>query len=85
MASAVETITPTVNAVTKTKMNAIDSSFFMRIHLLREIKIPLDTCVTTQSENHLIVENYREIAATVSISEKLVAEINLQILQAAPD
>lgn len=48
-------------------------------------KIPLDTCITTRSENHLVVENYREIAATASIGEKLVAEINLQILQAAPD
>ena len=48
-------------------------------------KIPLDTCITTRSENYLVVENYREIAATASIGEKLVAEINLQILQAVPD
>ena len=48
-------------------------------------KITLDTCIATRSENYLIVENYREIAATASIGEKLVAEINLQILQAASD
>ncbi len=47
--------------------------------------IPLDSCITTRSENRLVVENYKEIAATASIGEKLVAEINLQILQAAPD
>jgi len=48
-------------------------------------KIPLGTCITTLSEIHLVVENYKEIAATASINAKLVAEINLQILQAAPD
>jgi len=48
-------------------------------------KISLETCITIRSENHLVVENYREIAATASIGEKLVAEINLQILQATPD
>ena len=47
--------------------------------------IPLDSCITTRSENFLVVENYKEIAATASIGEKLVAEISLQILQAAPD
>jgi predicted hotdog family 3-hydroxylacyl-ACP dehydratase len=47
-------------------------------------KISLETCITIRSENHLVVENYREIAATASIGEKVVAEINLQILQAAP-
>jgi len=46
--------------------------------------IPLDSCITTRSENHLVVENYKEIAATASVGEKLVAEINLQIIQAAP-
>jgi len=48
-------------------------------------KISLETCITIRSENHLVVENYREIAATARIGEKLVADINLQILQAAPD
>ncbi|MFC1881268.1 hypothetical protein ACFL2S_07220 [Thermodesulfobacteriota bacterium] len=43
--------------------------------------ISLDTCITIRSEIRLAVENYREIAATASINEKLVAEINLQILQ----
>ncbi len=47
--------------------------------------IPLDSCIITRSENRLVVENYKEIAASASIGEKLVAEINLQILQAAPD
>ena len=47
--------------------------------------IPLDSRITTRSENFLVVENYKEIAATASIGEKLVAEISLQILQAAPD
>ena len=43
--------------------------------------ISLDTCITIRSENHLTVDNYREIAATARIGQKLVAEINLQILQ----
>jgi len=42
--------------------------------------IPLDSCITTRSENHLVVENYKEIAASASIGEKLVGEISLQIL-----
>jgi predicted hotdog family 3-hydroxylacyl-ACP dehydratase len=48
-------------------------------------KISLETCITVRSEDRLVVENYREIAATARIGEKLVADINLQILQAAPD
>ena len=48
-------------------------------------KIPLDSCITTRSENRLVIGNYKEIAASASIGEKLVAEISLQILQAAPD
>ena len=48
-------------------------------------KIPLDTCITTQAKIHLVVDNYKEIAATVRVNQKLVAEINLQILQASPD
>jgi len=47
-------------------------------------KIPLDTCITTRSENHLVVENYKEIAATASIGETVVGEINLQILHVPP-
>jgi len=42
--------------------------------------IPLDSCIITRSENRLVVENYKEIAASASIGEKLVAEISLQIL-----
>jgi predicted hotdog family 3-hydroxylacyl-ACP dehydratase len=48
-------------------------------------KISLETCITVRSDNRLVVENYREIAATARIGEMLVADINLQILQAAPD
>ena len=43
-------------------------------------KIPLGSCITTRSENRLVVENYKEIAASASIGEKLVGEISLQIL-----
>ena len=42
--------------------------------------IPLDSCIITRSENRLVVENYKEIAASASIGEKLVGEISLQIL-----
>ena len=42
--------------------------------------IPLDSCITTRSENRLVVENYKEIAASASVGEKLVGEISLQIL-----
>jgi len=42
--------------------------------------IPLNTCITIRSENRLVVENYREIAATVHIGQTLVGEIVLQIL-----
>ncbi len=44
-------------------------------------KISLGTCITTQSEIHLVVDNYKETAATASINQKAVAEIYLQILQ----
>ncbi len=43
-------------------------------------KISLDSCITIRSENRLVVENYKEIAASASIREKLVGEISLQIL-----
>jgi predicted hotdog family 3-hydroxylacyl-ACP dehydratase len=43
--------------------------------------ISLETCITIRSEIRLAVENYREIAATASIGDKVAAEINLQILQ----
>ena len=48
-------------------------------------KIPLGTGITTRSDIHLIIDNYKEIAASITIGDKLAAEINLQILQAAPD
>ncbi len=43
-------------------------------------KIPLNTCITIRSENRLVVENYKESAATVHIGPTLVSEIVLQIL-----
>ena len=43
-------------------------------------KIPLNTCITIRSENRLVVENYKEIAATAHIGQTLVGEIVLQIL-----
>ena len=48
-------------------------------------KIPLNTCITIRSENRLVVENYKEIAATAHIGQTLVGEIMLQILLAAPN
>jgi len=44
-------------------------------------KISLDTRITTHSGIHLVVDNYKEIAATASINQKPIAEIYLQILQ----
>jgi predicted hotdog family 3-hydroxylacyl-ACP dehydratase len=43
-------------------------------------KIPLNTCITIRSENRLVVENYKEIAATARVGQTLVGEIVLQIL-----
>jgi predicted hotdog family 3-hydroxylacyl-ACP dehydratase len=48
-------------------------------------KIPVGTCISIRSNYHLIVDNYKEIAASITIGDKLIAEINLQILQAVPD
>ncbi len=48
-------------------------------------KIPLNTCITIRSENRLVVENYKEIAATARIGKLLVGDIILQILLATPD
>ena len=48
-------------------------------------KIPLNTCITIRSENRLVVENYKEIAATAHIGQELVGDIILQILLAARD
>jgi predicted hotdog family 3-hydroxylacyl-ACP dehydratase len=47
--------------------------------------IPLNTCITIRSENRLVVENYKEIAATAHIGKLLVGDIILQILVAARD
>ena len=48
-------------------------------------KIPLNSCITVRSENCLVIENYKEIAATAHIGQTLVGEIMLQILHAAPN
>lgn len=48
-------------------------------------KLPFNTCLTIRSENRLVVENYKEITATVHIGQTLVGEIVLQILIAARD
>ena len=48
-------------------------------------RIPLNTCISVRSENCLVVDNYREIAASAHIGQTLVAEIMLQILLAAPN
>ena len=48
-------------------------------------KLPLNTCITIRSENRLVVENYKEIAATARIGKLLVGDIILQILLATPD
>lgn len=48
-------------------------------------KIPLGTGITIRSDIHLIIDNYKEIEASITIGNKLAAEINLQILQATPD
>jgi len=45
-------------------------------------KVPLDTCLTIRSDNRLVVDHYMELAASITIGDKLIAEINLQILQA---
>jgi hypothetical protein len=42
--------------------------------------IPLNTCITIRSENRLVVENYKEIAATAHIGKLLIGDIILQIL-----
>ena len=48
-------------------------------------KIPLTSGITTLSKNRLVVENYKEIAATARIGQTLAGEIILQILHATPD
>ncbi len=48
-------------------------------------KIPLNTCITIRSENRLVVENYKEIAATAGIGQTIAGEIILQILHSTQD
>ena len=48
-------------------------------------KLSLNTCITIRSENRLVVENYKEVAATAHIGQELAGEIILQILLATRD
>jgi predicted hotdog family 3-hydroxylacyl-ACP dehydratase len=48
-------------------------------------KIPLNTSITLRSENRLVVENFKEVAATARVGQTLVGEIVLQILLATRD
>jgi len=43
--------------------------------------IPLDTRVTTRSENQFEFKGYREIRGTVEIASRLIAEVRLQLMQ----
>ena len=48
-------------------------------------QLPLNTCITIRSENRLVVENFKEVAATARVGQTLVGEIVLQILLATRD
>lgn len=43
--------------------------------------IPLDTRITTCSENQFEFKGYREILGTVAIASKVIAEVRLQLMQ----
>jgi predicted hotdog family 3-hydroxylacyl-ACP dehydratase len=43
--------------------------------------IPLNTLITTRTENQFIFENFIEILGTVEIGSNIVAEISLQLIQ----
>jgi predicted hotdog family 3-hydroxylacyl-ACP dehydratase len=43
--------------------------------------IPLNTLITTRTENQFIFENFIEILGTVEIGSKIAAEIWLQLIQ----
>jgi predicted hotdog family 3-hydroxylacyl-ACP dehydratase len=45
-------------------------------------EIVIGTCITIRTETSLMVDQYKEIAATASFGESLMAEIHLQVLQA---
>jgi len=61
--------------VTKGWLVGIKQSHF-HIHA-----IPLNTLITTRTENRFIFENFIEILGTVEIGSKIVAEIWLQLVQ----
>ena len=43
--------------------------------------IPLDTRITTRSENRFDFEGYIEILGTVELASKIIAEVRLQLMQ----
>ena len=43
--------------------------------------IPLNTRITTRSENQFEFKGYREILGTVEIASKVIAEVRLQLMQ----
>jgi len=43
--------------------------------------IPLNTLITTRTENQFVFENFIEILGTVEIGSKTVAEVSLQLVQ----
>jgi predicted hotdog family 3-hydroxylacyl-ACP dehydratase len=44
--------------------------------------IAMATRITIKAQHHLIVEQYKEIAASASIGDRQIAEIHFQVLQA---
>jgi len=47
-------------------------------------RIALGTVLTTRAQNQFAYEEFREIEGTVSIGAETVAEVTLQLVQAAP-
>ncbi|HEY6000636.1 MAG TPA: hypothetical protein VI078_15220 [bacterium] len=47
-------------------------------------RIALGTALTTRARNQFAYEEFREIEGTVSIGAEVVAEVTLQLVQAAP-
>jgi len=43
--------------------------------------IPVDSRITTRSENRFVFEGYIEIQGTVEIASKVIAEVRLQLMQ----
>jgi predicted hotdog family 3-hydroxylacyl-ACP dehydratase len=47
-------------------------------------RIPLGTALEIRSQNQFAFEEFREIEGTVSVAGEIVAEVALQLVQAAP-